>query len=144
MRDPKHGAAISAHAANLQGTNCVTVRVLKKKNAKPAKGVWVGMYLITDNPWEEKEIDVGKTDKQGSAQYCIPNPAPRMFRLDLYEFTGFEGEVFDTESVMKNGAAVGKSPSGVKSKYTPNPKPGEIVIFGERWWLIDRWLGPWP
>jgi hypothetical protein len=133
--------------SSAQDSNCVSVRVLKVTNAKPIKDVPVQLLLIkTESPWDiGKVIDMGKTDKRGIVRYCIPDPLPKSLRLQFYEFNGpDERTLFETESVLKNGIVVTDPPYRTKNKSIPNPKPGEIAIFGKRWGLIDRWIGPWP
>jgi hypothetical protein len=138
-----------ALGCSAQNSNCVSVRVLKIKNAKPIKDAPVQMWFFeAESYWRpDKVIDIGKTDKSGIARYCIPDPVPKSFRLQFDEFDGpDERTLFETESVLKNGVVVTNPPNKKKNKNKnlPNPKAGEIVVFGERWWLIDRWLGPWP
>jgi hypothetical protein len=121
------GSLLSAHSA--QRANCVTVRVLHEKNAKPIKGVYVSMSLayFEDSTRQYESVDIGKTDKQGITGYCFNDHLPESFSVGFYEFSGpAEGELFKPGDVI------------------PDVKPGEVIALGERWWLVDRWIGPWP
>src|SRR5271156_3886226 len=139
-----------ALSCSAQGVNCVSVRVLNSKNGKAVKGVPINLLSLLPNTSEKPymayaTINIGKTDKHGIAKYCIPGPIPKSFRLEFYEFSGPDKrEAFDAETVLKHGVVAIHALHGKKSKLTPSPKPGEVVVFGQRWWLIDRWLGPWP
>jgi hypothetical protein len=117
-----------ALSSSAQDSNCVSVRVLKVKNAKPIKGVPVQMWFFeAESYWRvDKVIDIGKTDKKGIARYCIPDPVAKSFRLQFYEFDGpDERTLFETESVLKNGIVVTNPPYKKKNnnKNLPNPKP---------------------
>jgi hypothetical protein len=90
-------------------------------------------------------VDIGKTNKQGVARYCFGDDLPESFSLSFYEFSGpAEGERFKPQDVLEHGAIGFNNRGGAKSKSTPSVGPGDIVVVGERWWLVDRWLGPWP
>jgi hypothetical protein len=124
-----------------QDTNCISVRVLNSKNGNPVKGVQVTFEYNMG----KGKVNVEKTNKWGTASDCISGPVPETFRLAFYEFDGpVEGGVFRTEAVMTQGVVESYSSQGTKFKFTENPKPGEVVVFGQRWCFIDRWLGPWP
>lgn len=128
-----------------QGTNCVTVRVLHEKNAKPIKGVQVRMSLayFDNSARKYASVDIGKTDKQGITRYCFNDHLPESFSVNFYEFSGpDEGELFKPEDVLRHGAVVVNNRA--KSKSVPDVRPGEVIALGERWWLVDRWIGPWP
>src|ERR1700722_5526850 len=134
---------LSALTCSAQTSNCISVRVLNEKTGKPIRGVQVRMAWVVAE--DSMYVDIGKTGKQGTARYCLPIPTPSSFRLYFYVFSGpDEREEFDTEAVMKHGLIGKHPPDGPKLKHIPDPRPGEVLIFGERWWLIDRWLGPWP
>ena len=127
-----------------QSANCVSVRVLNPKNGKPVEGVLIHFLPNSSaNPYTaDATVNIGKTDKQGITKYCIPGSVPR---LEFYEFSGpDERENFDTDVVLKFGFVANNSLHGAKFIFTRSPKPGEVVIFGQRWWLVDRWIGPWP
>jgi hypothetical protein len=144
--DVHYGSTLGPHSA--QSENCVVVRVLhERKNAKPIKGVQVSIELAYfDGSTRKYEfVDLGKTDKQGMTRYCFNDHLPEWFMLRFYEFSEpAEGELFKPEDVLKHGAVEFKNRGGAKSKSTPSAGPGEIVVVGERWWLVDRWIGPWP
>jgi hypothetical protein len=121
------------------------VRVLHEKNMKPIKGVQVFMSLayFEDSTHKYENVDIGKTDKQGITGYCFNDHLPESFSVDVYEFSGPEHlELFKPEDVLKHGAVI--IGNRAKSKSIPNVKPGEVIALGERWWIVDRWIGPWP
>jgi hypothetical protein len=144
--DVNNGSTLGPYSA--RDEDCVTVRVLhKRKNAKPIKGVQVSMSLVYFDGSTRKyeDVDIGKTNKLGIARYCFNDHLPESFMLSFYEFSGpAEGELFEPEDVLKHGAVAFKSRGGAKSKSAPSAEPGEIIVVGERWWLVDRWIGPWP
>jgi len=127
--------------------NCVSVRVLNSKNGKAVEGVSIKLSpASTERPRiSYVGVSIGKTDKHGIAKYCFPGSLPRSFRLQLYEFNGpDEAQIFDTEAVLKYGVVTTNFVHGKKSSVAQSPKPGEVVMFGQRWGFIDRWWGDWP
>lgn len=131
----------SAHTCLAQGTTCISVRALNENNGKPVKDVQVSMFV----PPPATEIEMGRTSKQGIVTHCFREPLPKVFALQYYEFSGpDENGYFKTEDVLKQGVLAPHPPNGPKFKGKVTPKQGEVVVFGARWWLIDRWLGPWP
>ena len=51
---------------------------------------------------------------------------------------------FDVERVLTTGIVEANAGNQGKFHNREIAKPGEIVVFGRRWRLIDRWLGEWP
>ena len=137
------GSLLGAHSA--QRANCVTVRVLHEKNAKPIKGVYVFLTLayFEDATRKYENVDLDKTDKQGITGYCFNDHLPESFTVDVYEFSEPEKlELFKPEDVLEHGAVI--IGNRAKSKSIPDATPGEVIALGERWGLVDRWIGPWP
>jgi|ERR1700722_6537128 len=133
-----------------QGSKCISVRILNAKNGKPIRGVRVDLAERLGDRWHyELPTSLGKTDSTGTLQYCPPHPAPKAFALNLYQFgSGWDGPAasyqFDLAQVLKHGM-VGyyeTPPTG----FTARATPGEILVFGRRWKLIQRILPEpeWP
>ena len=126
-----------------QNASCISVRVLDANSGKPVKNiqVWVNSTGVSVS-------SIGKTDVAGIALYCPGDPIPTSFKLDFFEFNPTDpGVTFNTIEILKTRSVAQNSRN--KGKFhNRNPQPGEIVVFGKRWWLIDRllerWLEDWP
>jgi hypothetical protein len=127
-------SSVFGPSGSSQTANCVSVHVLNSKNGKPVRGVLID-FVINRSEYPYKAyapINIGKSDKQGIATYCIPEPLPRSFTLRFYDFIGRDSEeVFDTETVLKYGVVTKNSLNRRKSNFNHSPEPGEVVIFGQ-------------
>jgi hypothetical protein len=94
----------------------------------------------------EREIHIGKTNKHGTVKYCLPDPPPKTFILSFYQFTGPDPRVqdFDLGQVLQTGVFAQTGTPTPQLKDDASVKPGEIVVFGKRWNLIERYLPPLP
>jgi hypothetical protein len=124
--------------------NCISVRVFDAKSGKPTKGLLTS--VVIDN---YRNFRIGETNENGVVQFCPKDPVPTSFTLDFRYFYQTDAEVhFNTESVLKTGSVAQNARNKGKFHDREAPKPGEIVVFGKRWWPIDRWLdrrlGEWP
>lgn len=129
-----------ASASGCSAATCISVRVLDARSGKPIKGL--AAVVVTD---QLANIRIGETDAQGVVRYCPNDPVPPSFSLDFeYFYPTDAGVHFDTESILKVGNVAKNAYSEGKFHDRENAKPGGIVVFGRRWWLIDRWLGNWP
>jgi hypothetical protein len=126
-----------------QDSKCFSIRVLNVKSGKPMRGIRVDMFpnhagdLV--HAQHEPEIHLGKTNKLGSLKYCPPDPAPKTFSLSFYHFDGPDevGQDFDLGEVLQTGV-LGHFPDRMRRlKDDVSVKPGEIVVFGKRWNLIE-------
>jgi hypothetical protein len=103
----------------------------------------MSLAYIEDSTRTYESVDIGETDKQGITGYCFNDHLPESFSVGFYEFSGpAEGELFKPGDVLKHGALIINNRA--RSKSIPDVKPGEVIALGERWWLVDRWIGPWP
>jgi hypothetical protein len=124
--------------------NCISVRVLDAKSGKPIKSV--PAFVETER---KLMIRLGETDGQGVVRFCPDDPVPASFTLEFKYVHQADAEVhFDMESVLKTGSVAKNAQNKGKFHDREIPKPAEIVVFGKRWWPIDRWLdkrlGEWP
>jgi hypothetical protein len=126
-----------------QEARCISVRVLDAKSGKPIKGLLVYVATRSDHLGDYKPI--GKTDAQGVARFCPKDPVPTSFLLDFKYFEQMDpgGEV-DTKCILEKGSVAGNAYNKGKFHNRESPKPGEMVVFGRRWWWIDRLSGEWP
>jgi hypothetical protein len=130
-----------------QGSKCFSIRVLNVKSGKPMRGIRVDMFpnhsgdLV--HAQHEPEIHLGKTNKFGTLNYCPPDPAPRTFNLSFYHFNGPDEvrQDFDLSEVLQIGV-FGHSPDQMRRLKDVTVKPGEIVVFGKRWNLIEYLPAP--
>jgi hypothetical protein len=131
-----------------QDSKCFSVRILNAKSGKPIRGIRVDMFPDHLGSYELK-MSLGKTDRNGTLHYCPPDPAPKTFILNFYQFgSGWDGpeafQRFSLADVLRYGA-VGyyeTPPAGFKDPA----RPGEILVFGEQWKFIERILPEpeWP
>lgn len=126
-----------------QDAKCISVRVLHEKSGKPIKDLWV--FVETRSGFRIDYQAIGATDAQGVVRFCIEGPIPTSFRVDIKSFSQTDPqESVDTKSVLEYGSVARNGYKKGKIHDRATPKPGERVIFGERWNWIDRLIGEWP
>jgi hypothetical protein len=131
-----------------QDVNCFSVRVLNLKSGKPISGIEVDMIPNhSENPRpgpNEPEIRIGKTNKHGTLKYCPPDPAPKTFVLSFRHLTIPDQweQYLDLGQVLKTGVRGYASRQSPQIKVNVNVKPGEVVVFGRRWNLIEYLPAP--
>jgi 5-hydroxyisourate hydrolase-like protein (transthyretin family) len=144
-------AVICLHVGSLncsaQEANCISVRVLDAKSGKPIKGLLTSVQTRSEHQRDFKSLEM--TDAQGIVRFCLNDPIPASFRLEFSQFyeTDPSGLV-DTKAILEKGSVAGNIHNKGKFHDRETPKPGEMIIFGRRWWWIDRmlekWFGEWP
>jgi hypothetical protein len=128
-----------------QNTNCVSMRVLNAKNAKPLRSVAVKVFSFA-KPGSYPILFEGKTDTAGGIRFCLGDSIPARliysFGKHFYECSASEVE---TAAVLKHGLVDRGDQCGRgKPKYNGQPKPAELVVFAQPWSLEEKIFGQFP
>jgi len=119
-------------ASFCQTGHILTVRVLDARNAKPLKHVrvWLGWLKGPELPSVE-------TSDAGNTAFHLPDPLPtgRPWLSSPFIDICSDWEV-SIDQVFVKGMA-GENDCGT-AKFSGNPNPGELVIFGRRLNLFQR------
>jgi len=133
----------AAFSCSAQDTNCISVRVLDAKSGKPIKGLLVYFQARGEHSSDFKPA--GKTDALGIVRFCPRDPIPTSFRLEFEHFYQTDPSgLIDIKTILEKGSVAANTENKGKFHNRETPKPGEMVIFGRRWWWIDRLIGEWP
>ncbi|MGA7854588.1 MAG: hypothetical protein WCA15_14775 [Candidatus Acidiferrales bacterium] len=128
-----------------QNTNCVSMRVLNAKNAKPLRSVAVKVFSFV-KPDSYPILFEGKTDTAGGIRFCLGEsiPAQLFYSFGKHFYRCSDSEV-DTAALLKRGLVDRRDQCGRgKPKYDGQPQPAELVVFAQPWSLEEKIFGQFP
>jgi len=130
----------AAFQTEAQDTNCIKIRVLDSKSGKPIHGVEVSVWMRASS-WIDDDTRSKKTDAQGVARFCSTDPNVSLFTLRLKYLDWTEPQMgFNMELALKSGIVTKNNDKNRRARDGVSPEPGEIIVFGRRWSLLDKLL----